>query len=519
VSAVPHHIIRREVIDLVVIGTEAEGFELQRKLAELCRHWLTPALAETLTRAFAGDEHLSFDRLEVDAGSFTIETFAHDFVGAAAAAVEKQIHEHLLRGDAVPARTRRDGAATAHDLSPEIWPPADEMDGGDIRWLTGAQSARRAFLYFLATGALPWWLRLPAGRTLEDAVTAPFGETGRSGEDVAAALADLIASPAARLRLVRQFSPTFLELLLHRLSPSAAEIVRTVLAEMARQSVTPDTRQRLSERLWDAAFVLPALQLPVTLRRLVQEWVRSAAADARGPEWRAVAQVVQAWPDTADIAVTPAHHDRAARPEDQSRIPRNGSSAVGQPDQPAAHLVQSVRRLERSAARLDLNEGVFVDCAGVVLLHPFLPALFERLAIAADGELRQPERALALLGFLATGATRAPEYTLVLPKLLCGLSFEAPVGSPIELADDETAEANHLLAAVIGHWTVLGDTSPDALRGTFLTRPGKLTRRDDDHLLQVEPQSFDVLLDRLPWSIGAFRLPWMTTLLWVEWRM
>jgi hypothetical protein len=57
------------------------------------------------------------------------------------------------------------------------------------------------------------------------------------------------------------------------------------------------------------------------------------------------------------------------------------------------------------------------------------------------------------------------------------------------------------------------------LRGTFLTRPGKLSMRGGDYLLQVEEQSFDVLLDHLPWSISAVRLPWMARIIWVEWRM
>jgi hypothetical protein len=171
-----------------------------------------------------------------------------------------------------------------------------------------------------------------------------------------------------------------------------------------------------------------------------------------------------------------------------------------------------------SVRRLDLDEGVFVDCAGLVLLHPFLPILFERLDMASDGVLSRPDDALAVLHFLATGARLAPEYALVLPKLLCGLPLEEPVGAPVQLTEAAMAEANALLASVITHWRALGDTSPDALRGTFLTRPGKLSRRGDEDLLQVEESSFDVLLDRLPWGIGMIQLPWMKKILWVEWR-
>jgi len=34
----------------------------------------------------------------------------------------------------------------------------------------------------------------------------------------------------------------------------------------------------------------------------------------------------------------------------------------------------------------------------------------------------------------------------------------------------------------------------------------------------VEPRSFDMLLDRLPWSIATLRLPWMDRVLHVDWR-
>ena len=152
------------------------------------------------------------------------------------------------------------------------------------------------------------------------------------------------------------------------------------------------------------------------------------------------------------------------------------------------------------------------------MLHPFLPRLFEAVGIANDGKLLQPERALCLMHFLATGQRFAPEYDLLLPKLLCNVPPETAVEARIELTAAEEEEAAALLAAVIRHWDALGDTSVDGLRGTFLVRTGKLSRRGGDDVLQVEARSFDILLDRLPWGIGMIQLPWMEKLLWVEWR-
>jgi hypothetical protein len=175
------------------------------------------------------------------------------------------------------------------------------------------------------------------------------------------------------------------------------------------------------------------------------------------------------------------------------------------------------RHRDEPVTEIDLEEGIFLNCAGVVLLHPFLPRFFEGLGIAQDSKLLQVDRALGLLHFLATGNRIAPEYELVLAKLLCNLPLDTPVESRIELTAAEIDEAEAMLCAVIRHWDALGDVSVDALRGSFLVRPGKLSRRGDDYVLQVEQRAYDILIDRLPWGISLVQLPWMQRLLWVEW--
>jgi hypothetical protein len=124
-----------------------------------------------------------------------------------------------------------------------------------------------------------------------------------------------------------------------------------------------------------------------------------------------------------------------------------------------------------------------------------------------------------LLHFLATGQESAPEYALALPKLLCNIPLETPVAALTGLTGPDKDEAMALLEAVIGHWQALRNTSPDGLRGTFLVRPGKLSLRGDgDYLLRIETQTFDILLDDLPWGISIVKFPWMEKLLWVEWE-
>ena len=163
--------------------------------------------------------------------------------------------------------------------------------------------------------------------------------------------------------------------------------------------------------------------------------------------------------------------------------------------------------------------GLLVDYAGIVLLHPFLPRFFERLGIAAGGELMDPSRALCLLHHLATGDLTAPEHRVTLAKALCGLPLEQPVEADVGLTDAETAEATALLEAAIRHWEALRSTTPDGLRAEFLQRPGVLSLTSDGNwLLQVETRTADILLDQLPWGFSPVWLPWMSHLMMVEWR-
>ena len=152
-----------------------------------------------------------------------------------------------------------------------------------------------------------------------------------------------------------------------------------------------------------------------------------------------------------------------------------------------------------------------------MLLHPFLPRFFEGLGVASDDRLLDPDRALSLLHHLATGELTAPEHRLTLGKVLCGLPLDMPV-TDVVLDEEEFEETDALLTAVIGHWSALGGTSPDGLRGEFLTRDGLLRRRPGDNWeLRVETRASDILLAHLPWGISQVRLPWMRTPLLVEW--
>ena len=167
------------------------------------------------------------------------------------------------------------------------------------------------------------------------------------------------------------------------------------------------------------------------------------------------------------------------------------------------------------------EEGLFVQYAGIVLIHTFFSTLFKRLQWVKEGKFENDQakqKALQLLHYVATGREKAEEYELAVPKILCNWPLGMPVPKNIELSKEELLEADNMLQAVVDQWKVLKNTSPVGLREGFLQRSGKYFSRNDKRYLQIESASIDILLDQLPWNIGIIKLPWMKDMLWVEWR-
>lgn len=206
-----------------------------------------------------------------------------------------------------------------------------------------------------------------------------------------------------------------------------------------------------------------------------------------------------------------AHRTNSFEDELNSRV----DGGISDSDTPARPFMNTFLSPEEETS------GIYIGQAGLVLLHPFL-APYLRTVGLVDGntfcdDLAQ-QTAIYLLHYLATGQTSAPEYELVLPKLLCGWPLNEPVTSDISLADEALAEGENLLQTIIGYWEALKSTSPDGLREGFLQREGKLTRTGEQGWkLRVEQMAIDVLLTRLPWGVSMVKLPWMDELLTVEW--
>ena len=190
-------------------------------------------------------------------------------------------------------------------------------------------------------------------------------------------------------------------------------------------------------------------------------------------------------------------------------------------------LLQVSSIQKRAEDQSDIISDPFTDAdedhvynAGLVLLWPYFPRLFRNLEMIDDNnfiDVDTAERAALLLQYLIEPDTEIPESLLSLNKLLCGFELSWPLPSDFTPTEKERIESDALLKAVSCHWDVLKNMSFERIRVDFFQRQGVLRPRDGNWLLQVEQQTHDILMRKLPWPIGVVKLPWMDCTLLVHW--
>ena len=380
------------------------------------------------------------------------------------------------------------------------------------------------FIYFLLNGSLPKYYKLETEKSLEEALTELLDEDETRTPVPVSKITEALKSPYAAKRLIFQFSELFIIKLLKRICPETLTELTSLLAVSENSSFAPGEVRLLRKFVLEKALVQASSCgsiSKVDIARQVYEELQIST-----DLLPLVAKVFeQTWPEikiseneTPIIRSEQSPSDQVVKTEN-TQLDSEVAKPFQSDDVKTKNEASSTdTRIEKELVTMETVEGIYIDNAGLVLLHPFFPRFFDSLGISIEEVIVQPERALSLLHYLTTGQTKIPEYELILPKILCEFPLLMPVSSDYKITENEISEVAALLDAVIKHWEVLRNTTPDGLRGTFLLRPGKLIRKEDgDWLLQVESRTFDVLLEHLPWGISMIKLPWMKKMLWVEW--
>lgn len=517
------HIIRRQVLETKLAKSD-DAFHRQNELSQFYWRQILPALERVFDELADEDELLQLDRMELDLGQLKTNSIGADLSSAIYHVILQQVRERI----------------------------AEEKRRKDHH---RPKSIAAQWLFYMRHGRLDW-NTIEVNEVWHLKVLEAFATDYHS---ISALRSTLLTDRRSLERIVLYHDEQFLVRLMEVLTAKAQPGLLTVIEEIniILQSTgihtTDSQRSFIQSRkhIWMKTLYLVAkqkenlteaeLQLSIldslieagTRRTILQRWGsderHSKLVQKLGKRWNAIEEKLIELREEDSEQQSNNDHDRSNLHAEQSTTANDSVNLIdnGKLEKTSSgrdatsHSLTSDEHQERRTDNALLNEGIFVQHAGLVLLHPFLSSLLTKLQFVKEGVFvsrETQERSLYLLHFLATGKDAQAEHELLMPKILLAFPLEDIPRPGIILTAEERQEADSLLTAVIDHWSILRSTSIEGLREGFLQRQGKYGRQNDNYLLQVEQGSIDMLLDHLPWNLSIIKLPWMSEMIRVDWR-
>lgn len=531
------HFIGKQQIELQ-LARIAEPFALQQQLSESFQNKIVPAMEELFNLYSTPDVVIHIDRLVIDIGPITQGQLNSD---AWSLLVIKELQRVLEEAKSVDSPVHIQKTAAPRRVF-DLW------------------------LYFLRVGHLPYQSRLP--NNLESEIIQSLEADPTS---IGALRHTLSSQPRAIHRLVMQHQEAFLSRLLNKLSGAEHSLFKEMSVAWvsfwsAGRQVLLSGKSRLkiaSGRQKEEEQATFRANFNAALQQMAIHWGETSAIgqDKYSTEgikrhaivwfWRKLIQEIieyQGFSASQSNQVFTRLFHRLLGSNDLKtalEILNTGDHPHLKPliafvlsetfqhlpevsvknsakEMPALQeaISQNTEEDDHQLLSTEVDNLWYLDGAGVVLLHPFLTTIFQKLKWIKNGTFKSEEcrhKAVLLLHYLWSGKEHTEESAMVLPKILCGMPLQSPVDAGLTLKSKEKAEAETLLEVVVEHWGALGNASTDALREGFLQRAGKLQTHSLGRQLKIEQNTLDILLQQLPWGIGMIRLPWMHDLLTVEW--
>lgn len=514
------HIIQQQVFELTIASSKA-GFEWERKAAGYLREYITPGVDDCFRDLSFADQYLMADKLVIDLGIFSPESFAKEARQRLARLLRKQLLEYSMDGQ---------GRKKEHDQvkKKNKYPVSkDDTESQMARLLSDFKVRQIALSHFLHLGRFPWWWDQHKRSVGFEEQFGPDWMQSLNGSEKAELKKALLTTMKARLRLANHFGPKWIGGFLQYLGLRGNKGYKQWRQLSPVLKSFPELHSLIHQNFWVAWMKNGGKEDPLNIELLT--------VNTEGANMQLLSKLREALCErhfgrntdsgisskSRPILKSPENKDKPAfQVEDQtksrSRTTKSRSGTIVNdvdPEFAGEVLPEDFGKIER-------EEELFVHGAGIVLLHSFLPELFSNTGLwdRQTWTSQQAQfQAVQLLSFLTYGKTNVPEYQLLFHKALVGMDLERALEVGLPLTSAEMAACNELLQAVIHHWNALRNTSSEGLREAFLQREGKLGLFDDGYHLRVEQKTQDVLLSYLSWGYSIIKLPWTPIMFHVSW--
>lgn len=547
-----NHIIDRQLLE-VSFQSRQQAVQHQQEISRICHNKLLPLIDLIFTRSCQGHEHIRIESIELDLGNIPPSK------------IEETLIDRLrqLLPDALMKKIRDASHGSGSTIDPRSTSPSTHAAVRHAaQTVSSVQSDLEVFIYFVEHGRMPWWA---AKRTLSDIRQLVTRLVQEQPTAMAEALRVLIVYPDHIHRITYQLPDVVLRELVSLLQPKQADVVYNLNLDLYavhhHRRLIPVSVPEFRITVWEHAFqycAVPQKEIPCPDGYASAD-VGEPAGDDEQVKPQGIAASHRTFSPDAYRYTLSLMKKLAYRAGEENNLPvftrqalecirvlsgrkhpfrtasliavmkavvkeclRSARSKVRVAESKDDALLATPKEVKKKpdAARIAEDERLEIGNAGLVLLWPFLTAFFEGIGLTKDKTFVTEDaarRGALLLQYMVTADTEMAEHELILNKLLCGLAIDEPLPAIVEPTATELEEMEHLLNTVANRWQALKGASGDALRRTFLIKNGLLSTQTNGWKLQIERSAVDMLLDKLPWSIGIVRLPWSKQILFVEW--
>lgn len=518
------HIIRKQIIELE-LPSQQNAWQFQQKAGRLFQEKVIGKLEPILDRLNLSGEHLRIPHLEIDLGTIPPSQFEQVFVRKCILVIRQVLEKEAAQFNVKPEKeaTRK------------------------------LQEAITVFLCFIESSLLPWYTDFYSVEALEIMVWGKM--KSHKNEFKIAFITSAQKSPIVLDRLIQQFSLPFIKSILNIIlgvDSTLFPVIETHLRKFLKQHLSTTEERKLCLALLKKK-IFPKEIKTDTFTSLITQIKQISLHPKNRSEEKILQNLIRQQffiqsdlsiqkltkhffqeikSDDSTKSITKAKHTDSNSPEESTVEKLKRTQPVDNPKRNDSNIHKSITQDQNDIIEPKLDhsekvisfpkEGYYIGNAGLIICAHFLKIIFAGFELIENNVFKNAaaqNRALALTQYMVTGEENVAEFLLPLNKVLCGVPHSAPINRMIDLTQKEKEEAENLLNHLIKHWTILGNSSIESLRNTFLKRKGKLTFEENRStwLLQIEKTGFDICVERLPWSISIIKLPWMKEPLHVDW--
>ncbi len=478
------HIIHLEEISLTL--TSAKGIHpLQERVSRLCQDALHPRLDTLFSSLVHPNQWIRLEELSIDLGHITLDNLQTQWVDLVLAEVERALEKQLAgHWETINDQEKKDKALAYHGIQ---------------------LSAREeeVFLFFLEHGYIPWW----GDKKLVGVFWEEIVQRDTIELVLKARMSDLIVGSSGALRRLLSRIP----------KRNYVNFAKLLVPQSKKQWVRPPEKHLRSvdglrqfvakyplfiDRLWEKwiVWIISASNDRVNFTRSVEEEVFKLANE-----------VLQAMEASEEL------HDELFYKN--IVLLKDGPTSARQAPSREMNVERAAYHEEK---KLETKEGIYIDNAGLLLLHPFLPNLFENVGLTKEHQFINShtcQQAIYLLQYLVNGERSevCPEYELVLNKIICGWPVNDPLDAILQPSTLMFDEADVMLQSVMRHWDSVRKLEVEGLRSLLINRLGRLTTNGTGWQIRVETQAQDLFLESMPWGVGIISFPWLDKLISVNW--